>query len=347
VREKKGTLPITLQIRTRDYSARLQTLSLSAMKQVNVPISAASAIELAAMIRTSSRCYESPMQSGDCIRSLPKMMTVSRLPKFLCVAVVTLFAISYLQCANAADSPSGNTQKWISYRVVIGDHLLAFRIPPGVNQESLDPPVLKRVDLNAKGLFDQVGWGPAILSRNWDYQKNSFSAEECSFDRSAMQALTEEQFDHDTNSGGEGCRALSKRGCEMQAADLIRDYRNANDRKSQILYWHEGQLRAMDGDSKAAIPLLEAARKAVGDEAFGWNPYVDATVAFLRRDRAALAAARAKLAATPPPDSSEKYSNGFIEATFADGRTMMLPWPPNLDVVDFGAITISKPTTEH
>ena len=58
---------------------------------------------------------------------------------------------------------------------------------------------------------------------------------------------------------------------------------------------------------------------------FDWNEYVDATLAFLRRDRHGLLDARARLAAlSKPPD----YDTLFPQT---DGAAR---WPMNLTVVD-------------
>jgi len=143
----------------------------------------------------------------------------------------------------------------------------------------------------------------------------------CQVDRRASLALGQDAFDQDMNGGW---RALAERpGCEGAAADLVRDYRALSEARIHILYWHEGQLRANIGQYPEAIRLMEQSRKP--EDRFGWNPYVDATVAFLRGDRAALVAARDRLAALPRPP-------GFEDRVMAGGfrRT----WPLNLMVVD-------------
>jgi hypothetical protein len=139
----------------------------------------------------------------------------------------------------------------------------------------------------------------------------------CAVDRRAMLTLGMDAFDQDHQGGW---RPLSERpGCEAVAADLIRDYREFMQNRMPILYWHEGQLRANLGQTEAAIRLMDQTRRAAGDErAPWWNPYVDGTIAFLRGDRAALAAARDRLAAAVRPADMP-----------ADRR-----WPPNLDVLD-------------
>jgi len=156
----------------------------------------------------------------------------------------------------------------------------------------------------------------------------------CTFDRNALLALDEQHFDQDMSNGGSGWRALARKPeCQLAAADLLRDYRAAHNTQSGILFWHEGQLRAMSGDYSAAISLLEKSRKPVSEDQAGWNAYVDATVAFLRKDRPALEAARSRLVEVKPNADTE-IKDGFIEGHMADGRIAKFAWPPNLDVVD-------------
>ncbi|MBV9883888.1 MAG: hypothetical protein JO276_12845 [Sphingomonadaceae bacterium] len=121
-----------------------------------------------------------------------------------------------------------------------------------------------------------------------------------------------------------GWRALAGRpGCEGVAADLIHAYRANLEAHLSILYWHEGQLRANIGQYPEAIRLMELSRKP--EDRFGWNPYVDATIAFLRGDRTALVAARTQLAGLPRPA-------GFEDRTLPNG--LHVTWPMNLEVVD-------------
>jgi hypothetical protein len=143
----------------------------------------------------------------------------------------------------------------------------------------------------------------------------------CQVDERALMDMGFNAFDQDMQGGW---RALSQRpGCEARAADLIHTYRVLAEHRMSILYWHEGQLRAALGQTEEAIRLFEQSRKP--DDQYGWNPYVDATIAFLRGDREALIAARGRLAALPRPA-------GFEERTLPGGfRTT---WPLNLQVVD-------------
>lgn len=150
------------------------------------------------------------------------------------------------------------------------------------------------------------------------------AAPDCSYDRAAIMALDQNALDQDDKGGW---RALQMRGCLAEAADLLRDYRDAKPRPDpSILFWHEGQLRAVLGQTERAIVLLDAARQPAADDHFGWNLYVNGTIAFLRRDRPALQKARDTLAALPPPAS--------LMATRPDGTKVKIEWPPNLRVLD-------------
>lgn len=164
------------------------------------------------------------------------------------------------------------------------------------------------------------------------------AAVDCTYDHAAMIALPQQAFDQDMTGGW---RELSTRGCEAEAADLIRDWRVANkpERNADILFWHEGQLRANLGQSAAAIVLFERARKTVEeDQGMGWNLYVDGSIAFLRRDRAAFDKSHAALAALPKPDDFDPRG--------PDGKPITIRWPMNLNVLDGFARCWDKPYKE-
>ena len=165
----------------------------------------------------------------------------------------------------------------------------------------------------------------------------------CDADRTHVLALGETQFDQDLAGGW---RALADRpGCILAAADLLRDYRQARKSEAGLLYWHEGQLRAHAGQTKEAIALLERARKPAEADRAGWNPYVDATIAFLRKDKPALQEARSRLAAVPAPLGQDipPVIDGHVEVDMADGQKRKIPWPPNGDIVDGLLSCFGKP----
>lgn len=147
---------------------------------------------------------------------------------------------------------------------------------------------------------------------------------QCSFDRTEMLALDTNAFDQDFKGGW---RSVAYRdGCKSVAADLIRDYIEEHDVHSTIIFFHEAQMRAMAGQTERALQLLPATRKPPESDRIGWNHYVDATIAFLRKDMDALLQAQAKLASIPKPESFNPVD--------VDGNPMELIWPPNLNVVD-------------
>jgi hypothetical protein len=154
----------------------------------------------------------------------------------------------------------------------------------------------------------------------------------CAFDRARMLALDENQFDQDMSGGW---RALSSTpGCELVAADLLRDYRKAHGDDWGLLYWHEAQLRAFVGQYKEAIALMK--HSYMPEDKADWNAYVDATIAFLRKDSDALKRARERLSAVPPPVGVgvPPVIDGYMEAEFEDGSKKRIRWPINIDVVE-------------
>src|SRR5690554_5748864 len=72
------------------------------------------------------------------------------------------------------------------------------------------------------------------------------STEQCvtEEERLILLSLGQEAFDQDLPDGG--WRGVANRsGCEIAAADLIREYRELHDSTDTIIFWHEGQMRAM------------------------------------------------------------------------------------------------------
>ena len=156
-------------------------------------------------------------------------------------------------------------------------------------------------------------------------------ADDCAVDRTEMLALTPDQFDQDLRGGW---RPMAEKAqCQLAAADLIAAYRaQPKAAGNSTMIWHEAQLRAEAGQDARAVALMRQTYKPAPD-AGGWNPYVDASIALIDKDRAALAAARAALAALPaPPEANVK--DGFFSFAMPSGEVMQVAWPPNLDVVD-------------
>ncbi|QGH67528.1 hypothetical protein [Xanthomonas oryzae] len=157
----------------------------------------------------------------------------------------------------------------------------------------------------------------------------------CSYDRTAMLALDQDAFDQDLQGGW---RTIADRpGCTLAAADLLRDYRQAHAITGGIVVWHEGQMRAEAGQTAQAIALFEKSYKPAAEDLASWNRYVDAMIAFLKRDRASLDAARARLAVVPYPKGKgmPPLQDGYMVLPATAGHPeMRVRWPPNLDVVD-------------
>lgn len=149
----------------------------------------------------------------------------------------------------------------------------------------------------------------------------------CATDPASL-TLSFDRFDQENV----GWRGLSRAGCDIQAAELISAYRAANAAtlpadSVKMLNWHEGQLRAAVGDYATAINLFEAVLAVEAEPSD--RLYTQATLAFLRRDRAALLAASDALQSLPEPPAFARAADQFA-ATYNAPRPT---WPPNADVV--------------
>ncbi len=102
--------------------------------------------------------------------------------------------------------------------------------------------------------------------------------------KDSLMALDFEAFDQDMDGGW---RYYRDQGQFALAASLIESYlekhQEIEGQPREVMSWHAGQMYAMDGQNEKAIPLLEASRKE--DDFMMWNQYLDATVAFLKKDR--------------------------------------------------------------
>ena len=157
----------------------------------------------------------------------------------------------------------------------------------------------------------------------------------CTYDPGVL-ALGIEAFDQDMNGGWR--KIASELGCESVAADVIMRYRALLQSRMGLLYWHEAQLRAMMGDKPTAIALMRKSVKQ-DDQGFGWNDYVDASIAYLEGDKQKLLNARERLARLPiPPNRRCVDTNGKVIDCGA--------WPANLGVVDGLINCFSKPYKE-
>lgn len=119
--------------------------------------------------------------------------------------------------------------------------------------------------------------------------------------RERLLALSFDAFDQ---TNGSGFRLLLDQGRHVEAAELIQEYlrkngRSLTEREQVSLNFHAGQLYGIVGDPSRAAPHL---RRALykneptpdGHPAY-WNAYVDATRAFITRDRSGLVEARKRM----------------------------------------------------
>ena len=158
---------------------------------------------------------------------------------------------------------------------------------------------------------------------------------ECNYDREVELARDVVAFDQ---TEGQGWRPLYDAKCYVEAAELLRDWQAkhesdfdpANRRQQsqlRILRWHEAQMWAFGTRNDVALPLFNSLHDEAKENASNaWQLYVTGTLAFLKRDKQALEAAIARLAAVPKPP-------GWDNAVGQDGKPISLPWPQNLDVL--------------
>jgi len=184
--------------------------------------------------------------------------------------------------------------------------------------------------LNRLGLMAAVSMSPKAFG---------IQSRMCQQVDDVMLNMTLEDFD----VGDGGWRSLDTVGCESVAADGIARYRERHTSalsQGGLMLWHEAQLRAAAGQTGQAIELMLQVRQADGPE---FDPYTDATIAFLRRDRTALTAARQALVALPEPAAFRRAADRFA-SSYPD--LPPLTWPLNLDVVDGLIVCFDRPYRE-
>lgn len=141
-------------------------------------------------------------------------------------------------------------------------------------------------------------------------------------DRERLLALDYLHFDQDLPAGGwrkfhtEGSHA-----CDLEIRDITDAYVAKHDAELKpwqrdVLHWHSGQMSAIAGDGpRARAAMLRSIKPAEQPtDVFLWNPYARATIAFLEKDRKALVAERALLAAGTSPfnHSNLRIVDGFL-----------------------------------
>jgi len=130
----------------------------------------------------------------------------------------------------------------------------------------------------------------------------------------AIQAgLPYESFD--TREGSYGWRSLNEAGCVDAVLALLEIYLSENETRLAEaqrleLRFHQGQSLAFAGRESAAIAYFEKATNAGASPE--WSTYVAATLAFLKHDASALAAARQAYVALAPGSMRLLAIDGFI-----------------------------------
>jgi hypothetical protein len=151
-----------------------------------------------------------------------------------------------------------------------------------------------------------------------------------------------QQFDQ---THGQGWRIYGEEvDCHRAAADLIIDYvlysrAPLNADNLRILRWHAGQMLAQAGEEGQALEFFRASYEPpdAPPRQIDWNSYVDATVAFITKDRPALETARARLARQTPFENGyypnlnvvdgfiscfdRSYAEAYSDACMSDGKT--------------------------
>jgi hypothetical protein len=132
-----------------------------------------------------------------------------------------------------------------------------------------------------------------------------------------MLKLDYKAFDQTLPDGG--WRGLANKGCELEATKMLEIYHlHHYDEllpwQSRILYWHAGQVYAMQNQTDLA--LMRFRKSYDSDEKpgdmFKWNSYVKGSIAFLEHDMKALVAARDELKLV---DKTQAHPNlKFLEA---------------------------------
>jgi hypothetical protein len=141
---------------------------------------------------------------------------------------------------------------------------------------------------------------------------------DCSLSAAQREALLQQSYAaFDEASEAPSWRALLRSGCEREAVALLEDYGTRNASKLTLdqrleLNFHIGQTLAFGGHDAEALPYFERAH-AAGASA-EWNAYVDATIAFLRKDRARLDEMRRRYQNDPAHDPMRvKIIDGLLK----------------------------------
>lgn len=149
--------------------------------------------------------------------------------------------------------------------------------------------------------------------------------------RQTLLDLPFKQFDQ---QAGSGWRPLYARKCYIEAASLLKAYVKEHPtiaRKQYMLAFHTGQMFALAGEYPKAIHWMEKGYSNRKSDLIDWNAFVNANIAFLKHDYAALLRQRSLINQEPAmPDQP-------LVPSWAVGKKM------NLDVVDGFIACFAKP----
>lgn len=163
-----------------------------------------------------------------------------------------------------------------------------------------------------------------------------------------LMGLSYRDFDQDFKGGW---RAIDyKDGCGPVAAHILKSYLTASKNRftdhTSSVKWHAGQVLAGIGRYEEARTYFEQTYKSA-DSLGDWNLYVDGTIAFIKRDKSALIAARDKLAKIPVPEALKNARRQFLK----DNPNITMPKgfidePGNLSVLNQLITCFDKPYSE-
>lgn len=119
----------------------------------------------------------------------------------------------------------------------------------------------------------------------------------------------------DLGQGQYGWRRLSNDGCVDSAVAELQAYAEANaDRLGSVekmeLFFHAGQALAFAAREAESVVYFE--RALTLDVSPEWSAYVQATLAFLKRDTEALRAARERYTSVAPTSMRLQFIDGMI-----------------------------------
>ena len=146
---------------------------------------------------------------------------------------------------------------------------------------------------------------------------NSESCKISDAEREALMNLDYDSFDQSLPNGGwrkyQQCPLLTR---ELLDAYTARHASTLQKQQWDVLVWHSGQISAIAGDYADAISKMEKTYKDAEKptDAFLWNPYAKATIAFLEKDKAKLVSEREALAkgAGPFNQLNLRHVDAFI-----------------------------------